>query len=401
MNFRRKKSNDKPIKYLQGKALEKEEVKIESKIEKYQQKLENTIVTYEKLIDEKNRTGKVSIKKIIKFSKRIQKYQNEIQHLITKMELVLNRKLEKISPLKKFKLWFSRIPNNKQKVVWGIIFVTPVVLGLVIFFLPPLFRSIWWSFNTVNPDGSTLNVSFNGLENYRYLFQDYVIDGNNIFNVSLLMFVQDLAINLPIIIIFSLFIAVLLNKKFRGHSFVKAVFFIPVIYNIAVITSTMAGGMSGHLDQNLNAGVELTGRLSEFLLESGVGTGFVTIVIDAVNRIFTILNYSGIQILIFVTALQSIPPHLYEAAKVEGATKYEKFWKITIPMVTPMILTASIYTVVDSFTRAPIFRFLTYASVQSRYGLASAISVSYMAINLGIILLVFLIMKGVVFYYDE
>src|SRR5690554_1109288 len=356
MSFRNNKQHEKPIKYLQGKALEKETIKIKSKIEKYQQKLEDTIIKYEKLIEENRKTGKVSIKKIIKFSKRIQKYQNNLQYLNNNFELVQTQRYEKLSPFKKFKLWFSRIPNDKQKVIWGILFVTPVVLGLVFFFLPPLLRSIWWSFNTVNPDGSNLDVSFNGLENYRYLFQEYVIDGNNIFNVSLLMFVQDLAINLPIIIIFSLFIAVLLNKKFRGHSFVKAVFFIPVIYNIAVITSTMAGGMSGHLDQNLNAGVELTSRLSQFLLESGVGTGFVTVVIDAVNRIFTILNYSGIQILIFVTALQSIPPHLYEAAKVEGATKYEKFWKITIPIITPMILTASIYTVVDSFTRAPIFR---------------------------------------------
>ena len=125
------------------------------------------------------------------------------------------------------------------------------------------------------------------------------------------------------------------------------------------------------------------------------------IVLNAVSRIFTIVNLSGIQILIFIAAIQAVPNHLYEAAAVEGATKYESFWKITIPMITPMILTAAIYTVVDSFTRSPIIRYLDQAMSQGRNGLAAAMSLTYFLINLALVGVIFLLMRGRVFYYDE
>ena len=138
-----------------------------------------------------------------------------------------------------------------------------------------------------------------------------------------------------------------------------------------------------------------------FFLDIGIGKDLMGIVLQAVDRIFMIVNLSGIQILIFIAAIQSIPVQLYEAAKMEGATKYVMFWKITIAMITPLILTAAIYTVVDSFTRAPIYRFLDFAMTQNRYGLAAGISVSYFIINIGIIAAIYLAMKGRVFYYDD
>ena len=138
-----------------------------------------------------------------------------------------------------------------------------------------------------------------------------------------------------------------------------------------------------------------------FFMEIGIGESLLDLVLSSVERIITIVNLSGIQILIFVAAIQSIPKHLYEAAEIEGATKYETFWKITVPMITPMILTAAVYTVIDSFTRAPIFRFLDYAMTDGRYGLAASISDSYFLINVVILGFKFLLFKGRVFYYDS
>lgn len=398
MAFKRKKNNE-PV-YLKGEELDKAIHKVSAQITKYDKKYNEAFDKYEKLVERKRATDKGSVNKLLKLSARVRKYKNKVNNLTVKLNEMKRRGVLKESPYRKFANWFSSISYDNQKVIWGVIFITPVLIGLAVFFLPPVIKSLWWSLNTVTPDGPNLVISFAGFENFRYLFQEYVIDGNRIFQVSLITFIQDLAIDLPIIIIFSLFIAVLLNKEFKGHRVVKAIFFIPVIYNIAVITSTL-GGLGNHLDEGLSSAFVPTQRLASFLMEVGIGTGFVDIIVNAVNRIFTIVNYSGIQILIFVTALQAIPSHLYEAAKVEGATKYEKFWKITIPMVTPMILTAAIYTIIDSFSRAPIYRFLTYATVQSRYGLASAIAVAYLIINLAIVGLIFLVMKGVVFYYDE
>lgn len=394
------KLNKKEIVYLEGEALQKEIHKLSKRKEKYRLKLDDAIEKYELLSKRKQETNKGSVNKLIRLSNKVIKYKNELQYSTIRLEEIQRKGAEKLSVYKKVKNWFSRIPYNKQKVIWGLIFIFPVIIGLSLFFLPPVIKSFWWSFNSVSPEGSKFVINFVGFDNYKYLFQEYVIDGNRIFKVSLLMFVKDLAIDLPIILIFSLFIAVLLNKEFKGHKIVKAIFFIPVIYNVAVISSTL-GGLGNHLDQGTTSTLLPTAKLSSFLLEVGIGTGFVNVIINSVDRIFTIVNYSGIQILIFVTALQSIPSHLYEAAKVEGATKYEKFWKITIPMVTPMILTAAIYTVIDSFARAPIFRYLTYATVQNRYGLASSIAIAYLGINLAIVGVVFLFMKGVVFYYDE
>lgn len=401
MKIFNRKQKEKAITY----ANEQERLKIRERLVKQQDKLNKKIEKYSSnyivLAKRRQDTNRGSVKRILKLSKKIQRDKTKLQHIAYDLNLIAEERYVKESPYARFKKWFSKIPYNKQKVIWGLIFITPWLLGFFLFFFPPLLRSLWWSFNEVKPEGTKITQVFVGFANYKDLFQNYVIDGNLIFNVQLMLFVQNLAIDLPIIIIFSLFIAVLLNKEFKGHQIVKAIFFIPVIYNITVITATMSRGFGLHLEQNSMADVLLTQQLSGFLMEVGVGTSFINIVIAAVARIFTIVNYSGIQILIFITALQSIPNQLFEAARVEGATKYEMFWKITIPMVTPMILTGAIYTVIDSFARAPIFRFLVYAQVQSRYGLASAIAMAYFAINLALILVVYIVMKGVVFYYDE
>jgi ABC-type sugar transport system permease subunit len=107
----------------------------------------------------------------------------------------------------------------------------------------------------------------------------------------------------------------------------------------------------------------------------------------------------------FIAALQSIPNHLYESAKVEGATKYEMFWKVTIPMVSPMILTTLVYTIVDSFGSSDIMNFLTVNSqgttmATNQPGMYSAISIVYFLINLLIIAIGFLLLRKRVFYYD-
>lgn len=253
--------------------------------------------------------------------------------------------------------------------------------------------------------GGGYSFEFVGFGNYRDLFVSETLAGATISEV-LTSSIINILINLPTILIFSLFIAVLLNTKFKGHQLVKAIFFIPVVYNMTVINNTLTGTFGRLFDSDLDQSLALSTQFSNFLMQVGVGSGLVTFLTDAVGRIFTIVNMSGIQILIFIAALQSIPVHLYEAAKVEGATKYEMFWKITIPMISPMVLTAAVYTIVDSFATSEIIRFMTVNSQGTTMsvnqpGLYSAISVIYFLANALIIALMFLALRKQVFYYDK
>jgi ABC-type sugar transport system permease subunit len=389
---------NKIISYVDPSKLEVHKIKTEIAIERLQEKQTKNQQKIDDLMSEnKNK----NIKKIVKLADKNQKIKVQLTRMDERLVQINEGKLEKVGLYRQFKEWFSRIPYQNQKVIWGVLFTTPWLIGMILFFLPSFFKSIWWSFNNVMPSNDGLVISFVGLDNYIELFSRYVVDGNTVFNVELYMFVQNLAIDLPIILIFSILIAVFLNKPFKGQTIIKAIFFIPVIYNFTLISDTLSKGFGQYIDSSTGADQMFVEQLSMFFLEIGLGKSFMEIVLQAVDRIFMIVNLSGIQILIFIAAIQAIPNQLYEAAKMEGASKYVMFWKITIAMITPLILTAAIYTVVDSFTRAPIYRFLDFAMTQNRYGLAAGISVSYFIINIGIIAFVFMLMKGRVFYYDD
>lgn len=388
----------KQLKYYDTEGLKVAKVKAEQAITRLIQHtahLESMIQNWMSLDEKKY------IRKIVSAANQIQQNKIRLTRLEERLKAIDAKTLVKETPYQQFRQWFSNIPYRKQKYIWGILFTVPWMIGMALFFIPSFIKSIWWSFNNVVPTSDGLTVTFNGIQNYIELFKSYVIDGNNVFSVQLYLFIQNLIIDLPIILIFSILIATFLNKPFKGHKIVKAIFFIPVIYNFTLISDTLSKGFGQYIDASTGADQMFVQQLSAFFLEIGIGNSLMEIVLSAVDRIFMIVNLSGIQILIFIAAIQAIPNQLYEAAKMEGATKYEIFWKITIAMITPLILTAAVFTVVDSFTRAPIYRFLDYAMTQNRYGLAATISVSYFVINVVIIGAVFLAMKGRVFYYDE
>lgn len=388
----------KQLKYYDTEGLKVAKVKAEQAITRLKQHtahLESMIQNWMTLDEKKY------IRKIVSAANKIQQNKIRLTRLEERLKAIDAKTLVKETPYQQFRQWFSNIPYRKQKYIWGILFTVPWMIGMALFFIPSFIKSIWWSFNNVVPTSDGLTVTFNGIQNYIELFKSYVIDGNNVFSVQLYLFIQNLIIDLPIILIFSILIATFLNKPFKGHKIVKAIFFIPVIYNFTLISDTLSKGFGQYIDASTGADQMFVQQLSAFFLEIGIGNSLMEIVLSAVDRIFMIVNLSGIQILIFIAAIQAIPNQLYEAAKMEGATKYEIFWKITIAMITPLILTAAVFTVVDSFTRAPIYRFLDYAMTQNRYGLAATISVSYFVINVVIIGAVFLAMKGRVFYYDE
>ncbi|WP_405111103.1 sugar ABC transporter permease [Paenibacillus sp. FSL K6-1217] len=297
-------------------------------------------------------------------------------------------------------LRLDRRSYNEQKALMGFFYVLPWLLGFIFFFLIPLLSSLRYSLSSVQANSDGLIVQFSGFQNYVE-----ALTVNTEFNRSLADAIMNMVINVPLIVIFSLFLAVLLNQKFIGRSLARSIFFLPVILASGVILSLESTSLIQAVnDQNAGAGAIQglgTFELEGLMLDAGLAEWVVDYLTSAVSRIYSIVSQSGVQILIFLAGIQTISPQLYEASKMEGATGYEAFWKITFPMVSPLILVNSIYTIIDSFSNNAMTDLIRETGfTQFNFGLSSAMAWLYFA-AVAIILAVssYLISKKV-FYYD-
>jgi len=185
-------------------------------------------------------------------------------------------------------------------------------------------------------------------------------------------------------------------------------FFLPVILTSAAVSAAESAGLLNLLG-DANIVDEMSGAAGRFntlpimfmLLDAGVPLTFVDYLVDAVMRIYDIISSSGVQILIFLAALQSIPGAMYEVAKIEGATAYESFWKITFPMVSPLILTNIIYTIIDSFMQSKITKTVYSTAFQSLdFGLSAAMSWLYTVVVGLVLIIIGAAVSRKVFYYN-
>ncbi len=244
----------------------------------------------------------------------------------------------------------KKIPYSKKKALYGYGFISVWIVGTVVFFLIPLFKSLLFSFSEVTVDSGKTLTEWVGMEKYiKVLTEDekyteYLVD----------MLVETLW-KTPLIIIFSLFIAVILNQNFRGRTLARAVFFLPVIivtgpvYKIISADMEMSGN-NDVINSSTMFSTDLIGELLEFLGVYGISDRAGTFISSVADNIFGIVWNSGIQILIFLSALQNIPRSAREVAQIEGATAWEYFWKVTFPYVSPFIVVNTVFTVIDSFT---------------------------------------------------
>ena len=193
-----------------------------------------------------------------------------------------------------------------------------------------------------------------GLDNYKYAFM-----GDASFSQILVEGLKKLAFDIPAILIFSLFMAVLLNQKMVGRAAFRAIFFLPVVaatgamevINAADIQQQLSSsGIDSGAGESAANSIVSAMDIEKLFSTMKIGTELVDLVVDLINNIYDIVNRSGVQMLIFLAGLQSISPAIYEASRIDGATAWETFWKITFPMISPMILVNAVYTIIDSFT---------------------------------------------------
>jgi ABC-type sugar transport system permease subunit len=234
----------------------------------------------------------------------------------------------------------------------GYKFVLPWIIGFILFFAYPFFTSLILSFGKVT-DVASFKIKFVGWQNY---VKAFVVDVD--FVPKFLETVRNTLIDTPVILIYSLFIAILLNKDLKGKGFFRAVFFLPVLLGTGLVMKQLLGTQ---LDKELLQAVTGKGETEGIQTMAGaisVPKLFTTylspdaskIIQNIFNRLSFILWMSGIQILIFMGGLQGVPNELYESAYCDGASNWEMFWKITLPMITPSILLNVVYTLIDSFT---------------------------------------------------
>ncbi len=270
----------------------------------------------------------------------------------------------------------------------GYWFLLPIVLGLIFIFLPALVNSLIYAFNTVTIEFSNLKMEFVGIDNFKQAILE-----DPTFLETLLTAVRGIFLDSTVIILFSFFMSNVLNQKFVGRGLVRTIFFLPVVLAVGIVAdmeaaNEMYNSMSLVEEEAVAGGFDQMGAAAMFSLGRilggmGLPATLVTIIQTILSGFYDILNSSGVQILIFLSALQSINPSVFEAAKVEGATKWEEFWKITFPMLTPSLLVCTVYTIISTFTN-PIYGVMNYienkAFSNASYGYASALSWLYFAI---------------------
>ena len=321
-----------------------------------------------------SRKAKSLRKKRLKLAKKVQK----IKVKASKKKVVSSeetKKTKKVDPsLPKFKKKRGGISYEQRQGFVGFMFVLPWFMGFLFFFLQPLLMSLNFSFSHISMFDNYA-TTWAGAENYLNALK------NADFVQKLTTTLGDLLVNVPVIIVFSLFVAVLLNRKFIGRGLVRAIFFLPVIVTTGVVMkafnaeSDASAVMQGEAAKGTLFAVT---DAAEILNNTGLPEGVLEYMTKISDRIFNIIWQSGIQILLFLAALQGISPSLYEASDVEGATGWETFWLITFPSVSPIIIVNVVYTIIDSFSSNDNVLLILIENKIGNFDFATASAMSWM-----------------------
>ena len=278
-----------------------------------------------------------------------------------------------------------RMGMETRHKVTGFLFVTPWIIGFLLFFLYPLINSIIISMSEIT-EHVGFKTQWTGFGNYARAF---VYD---IYFVPMFMTtVANTLTNMPLIIAFSLFIAILINQKIRLRGFFRGAFFLPVLLGAGFIMRELLGQNIDESAVEMARGILMPDQMLRYL-----GPGVMRVVNNFLARITIILWKSGVQIVLCLAGLQSIPGSLYEAADCDGATPWEKFWKVTLPMMSPVILLCAVYTLIDSFADAenPIVRYILEVGFNRiNFEYAAAMGWIFFLFIIFVILVVFGIMR--------
>lgn len=277
-------------------------------------------------------------------------------------------------------IFLKKLRLSTKETITGLIFISPWLIGFLTFTVYPLIQSLWFSFNNVRPTAEGLMITFVGFDNYKNLFLGDVTFSDILINYSLQIIVY-----VPVIIVFSLFVALLLNQKIKGQSFFRTVFFLPVIITSGAIMKSL-------LEQGATTFEGLTKIASNPILRENLPPVLFSLLEFLLNSFIMILWFSGVQILIFLAGLQKLDKSMYEAARIDGASNWQLLWKLTLPILAPLITVNIIYTVVtvSTYSINPVIDKIQTDMYRPELGLGYAAAESW--IYFGVIVLIIMVM---------
>ncbi len=281
----------------------------------------------------------------------------------------------------KVKVKVGRLKKRENRM--GYIFILPYVIGALLCMAYPVIMSFIYSFHFVRITHTGMELDPKGLENYAS-----VLDKNVTLTTDLLSLTAKLIMGVPLIVVFALLMAMMLNMKLKGKGFFRTIFFLPVIV------------VSGPVMSMINSSNSSIQAVDMTIIENAIRQTFPMWMADSVMWVFSniimLLWYAGVQILIFLAALQKIDTALYEAAKIDGGSNWECFWKITLPTIKPFLLLNAIYTVVflsqDTIINPVITLVKNAVTSPLGYGYSSAFAWMYSMVILlfvGVVALLF------------
>lgn len=275
---------------------------------------------------------------------------------------------------------------ESRKALYGFCFIIPWLIGMIVLFIVPLFKSILYSFSDVGFGiKGGIETSYIKFDNFNYIFK---IDPDFVTNLT--TSISDFAFSFPIVIVLSLIFAIILNQKFIGRTFTRAIFFLPVIIATGVVMQSISSSSSGQPmmgDVSSVSGFSVSSiDFNSVLANLEVPETFITLISDYIDKVFDIIWKTGIQTVLFISGMQTIPSQLYEVSKIEGATKWEEFWFVTIPMLKNITLLVMIYTMIDLFitVQSPVVSQAFGLINSMSFGLSSAMLWSYISIAIAI-----------------
>lgn len=282
----------------------------------------------------------------------------------------------------------SRLSLEGRKSLYGFLFVLPWIVGFLFFFLKPMADSLWYSFNNLQITAEGIKTEFVKLTHWKYIFLEHANYTTNLTDA-----IESFLYTLPIIIFLSVCIAIVLNQNFKGRLLARAVFFIPAIMASGVVMGLFStAGSAMNANGSSNAFFSSAIDFSTVITGLGLPDSVTTLLTSYVTQISTLIWSCGVQIILVLSGLQSIPPQLYEVAKIEGATAWETFWFVTFPMLSNILLVVVFYTTIDLFTNAdnPVMSDAYYLILERQnYTESSAMLWAYFLI-IGVVLAVIL-----------
>lgn len=302
----------------------------------------------------------------------------------------MSKKISKEEKKKRKKIKPGRLAKREAKV--GLLFITPWILGALMFLAYPLVTSFQYALNNIRISPLGMKYTFVGYGNFTQILMS---DAD--FPTEMIDYVVSTIISVPIIVVFALMIAIMLNQKIKGKGVFRLIFFLPVI----IVSGPILGMLN---EEGAGSITAIDTQAITSAIESFLPSALATPISDIFENMITILWYSGVQILIFLSSLQKIDPSMYEAAKIDGGSGWECFWKITLPTVKPMILLNFVYTVVfisnnDQNSIIELIKNAMFSGIQEKgYGYASAMAWMYSIVVLlivGLFALLFMAKKDV------